>query len=98
MIDRALELWHQVWPVDVSNVAGSRSNSATPIIDIQEPELGAFELSMDGFPQLLFTDNDTNTKALFDWDGTPGVPGFGKDAFHRRVIHGEEGAVNPLEQ
>jgi hypothetical protein len=73
-------------------------STAPPSIEIIEPEMGAFQLSMDGFPQLLFTENDTDTKALWNWDGTPGVPGHGKDAFHRRVIHGEEDAVNPSER
>jgi len=76
----------------------SPHSSATPSIEILEPELGAYQLSMDGSPRLLFTENDTNTKALWNWDGTPGVSSFGKDAFHRRVIHGAEDAVNPAER
>ncbi len=43
-------------------------------------------------PELLFTENETNTQRLFGWEGGAR---FVKDAFHRRVIHGEQGAVNP---
>ncbi len=41
-------------------------------------------------PTFLYTDNDTNTGRLH---GHP-RPGFFKDGFHERVIHGHEAAVN----
>jgi hypothetical protein len=43
-------------------------------------------------PTLLFTDNESNAEALW---GVASTSPFTKDAFHRRVIHGELGAVNP---
>jgi len=64
-------------------------------IEINEPELGEYELTMEGLPQLLFTENETNTKALWNWEGHPGAPLYAKDAFHQRVVHGREDAVNP---
>jgi len=85
-------------PVLFRSPQSSGSTGAPPRIEILEPELGAYQLSMDGFPQLLFTENDTNTKAMWNWDGTPGLPGYGKDAFHGRVIRGEKDAVNPAER
>ncbi|HVM60533.1 MAG TPA: glucosidase [Verrucomicrobiae bacterium] len=43
-------------------------------------------------PELLFTENETNSKRLFDLDNyTPYV----KDAFHEYLIHGRADAVNP---
>jgi hypothetical protein len=43
-------------------------------------------------PRLLFTENETNTRRLFQTDQyTPYV----KDAFHEYVIHGRPDAVNP---
>ncbi len=43
-------------------------------------------------PELLFTENETNTKRLYDSDNyTP----FVKDAFHEYVVHGRTNAVNP---
>ncbi len=43
-------------------------------------------------PELLFTENETNSKRLFDIDNyTPYV----KDAFHEYVVHGQADAVNP---
>ena len=56
------------------------------------PELGDYTLSCDGSPELLFTENDTNTERLW---GSPNAAPYVKDAFHRYVIAGEQGAVNP---
>jgi hypothetical protein len=43
-------------------------------------------------PPLLFTENESNTRRL--WDS--GEEGFFKDAFHEYVIDGHKHAVNPL--
>ncbi len=43
-------------------------------------------------PRLLFTDNETNAERLF---GAPNSSPWVKDAFHRHVVDGEAGAVNP---
>ena len=45
-------------------------------------------------PALLFTENETNTERLF---GTASPTPFVKDAFHRAVVEGEAGAVNPAQ-
>jgi hypothetical protein len=56
------------------------------------PELGDYTLSCDGSPELLFTGNDTNTERLWN---SPNAAPYVKDAFHRYVVAGEQGAVNP---
>jgi len=76
----------------------SPESTTSPMIEIQEPEMGAYQFTMDGLPQLLFTENETNTKALWNWDGGPTANPYVKDAFHRRVIHGEDAAVNPAQR
>jgi hypothetical protein len=43
-------------------------------------------------PALLFTENETNLERLF---GAPNPQPYVKDAFHRAVVGGEPGAVNP---
>ncbi|HVC96036.1 MAG TPA: glucosidase [Pirellulales bacterium] len=59
--------------------------------------LGEFRLAVapearGGAPEILFTENETNTRRLFGHaDGAPYV----KDAFHDYVIHGRADAVNP---
>jgi hypothetical protein len=42
--------------------------------------------------ELLFTDNESNAEKLWR---VPSHSPFVKDAFHRRVVNGDEGAVNP---
>ena len=58
------------------------------------PSPGAGPSGNDVCPTLLFTDNDTNYKAL--WGGDNKTP-FVKDGFHSRIVHGQTGAVNPAE-
>ncbi len=60
-------------------------------VRVVQPTLGSYRLAADGYPDLLFTDNETNTERLF---GAPG-PQYSKDAFHRRVVDGDTDAVNP---
>jgi hypothetical protein len=61
-------------------------------VRIVQPTLGPFRLDVEGAPELLFTDNVTNAERLW---GYSSASKFTKDAFHRRVIAGEGGAVNP---
>ena len=56
------------------------------------PELGEYTLSCGGAPELLFTENETNAERLW---GQPNPTPYVKDAFHRYVVAGERGAVNP---
>lgn len=46
----------------------------------------------DGAPELVFTENETNTERIFQ---TPNPAPYVKDAFHEYLIHGREDAVNP---
>jgi hypothetical protein len=59
---------------------------------LAEPHYGERWLHCDGTPELLFTENETNTARLYDFaDGRQ----YTKDAFHRYLVGGEAGAVNP---
>jgi hypothetical protein len=57
-------------------------------------ELGDFVLCCEGAGELLFTGNETHAELL--WGARNPAP-FVKDAFHRRVIAGERGAVDPAQ-
>ena len=58
----------------------------------EHESLGRFLLDFADEPgELLFCDNETNTALLYGAAG----PAHPKDAFHRRVCAGEEGAANP---
>ena len=56
------------------------------------PTLGPYYLYGARSAEPLFTENDTNHQGLW---GMPNPTPYVKDAFHRRVVQGETGAVNP---
>ncbi|MDB4930469.1 MAG: hypothetical protein JWM10_2953 [Myxococcaceae bacterium] len=62
----------------------------------EHPSLGRYRLACEPVgpepTRFLFTDNDTNCERLF---GARNASPFVKDGFHRRVVDGDEGAVNP---
>ena len=72
--------------VDTGN--GPRAIHAT------HPDLGDRYLYCDREVPLLFTENETHCELLFD---TPSASPFVKDAFHRGVVDGEDGACNPAQ-
>ena len=41
---------------------------------------------------MLYTENESNAQRLWN---VPNATPYVKDAFHRRIVNGEEGAVNP---
>jgi len=66
--------------------------SGTVLLEMEEYHYGKRWLMLEGTPELIFTNNETNMERLFGQkSGTPYV----KDAFHRYVISGDRAAVNP---
>ncbi|ASJ71406.1 MGH1-like glycoside hydrolase domain-containing protein [Granulosicoccus antarcticus] len=61
-------------------------------LQADHPLLGRYNLHWQGSPELLMTNNDTNTDRLF---GVPNETPWVKDAFHRHIVDGEQDAVNP---
>lgn len=55
-------------------------------------DLGERLLYVDGSPELLFTDNNTNVVQVFGFEN---MEGYSKDAFHEYVIRERSRAVNP---
>ncbi len=62
-------------------------------IQADHPRLGSFLFAFEGAPELLFTENATNTERLWGWAGKNR---FYKDAFHDYIVNGRTEAVNPL--
>lgn len=77
-----------------------RITSSAPGVLLAEHEtLGPFNLKIGRTagmkkPAALFTENESNNQKLFD---AANASPYVKDAFHRRVVDQEEGAVNPKE-
>jgi hypothetical protein len=61
-------------------------------IEISHQALGMRFVTLHGKPQLLFTDNESNTERLWNYRSNDG---FYKDAFGEYLIHGKTGAVRP---
>ncbi len=57
--------------------------------------LGTFVLTLDGTPETLFTENETNYQRVF---GVPGTGKYVKDAFHEYIVGGKKDAVNPARE
>jgi hypothetical protein len=58
----------------------------------QHPDLGRYFLYGRQQAKSLFTENETNMELLF---GAANASPYVKDGFHRLVVNGEKGAVNP---
>jgi hypothetical protein len=76
---------HVAW-VDFEGAVGAK------VAEVHDYHYGSRWLLAEGDPELLFTNNETNTERLYNEESrTPYV----KDAFHRYLIAGEKAAVNP---
>jgi hypothetical protein len=80
--------WGYGWP------RPELSRFDTHTIGIHDQSLGKFKLWLEDAPQLLFTENESNTLRMWGYDS--GQP-YSKDAFHRYLIQGGTNAVNPAE-
>jgi hypothetical protein len=60
-------------------------------IELNEEYYGKRWLLASGTPELLFTENDTNSRRLFGW----GDPAFVKDGINDYIVNGDASAVNP---
>jgi hypothetical protein len=63
-------------------------------IELNEATYGPRWLSFAGSPELLFTENETNNRRLYDCDN---LALHVKDAFDECVVHGRRDAVNPAQ-
>ncbi len=63
-------------------------------IELEDSELGQRWFYCEGSPELLFTENETNTQRLFN---APRASPFVKDGINEYIVHGTNQAVNPAE-
>jgi hypothetical protein len=62
------------------------------LVEASHPELGARFLYCEGHPNLLFTENITNTERIF---GKRNKSPYVKDGINNYLVHGKVDAVNP---
>jgi len=88
-------LWFRnTWAWKQGSPRPSMKRSSDTAIDIDHESLGSYQLTLDSSHPMLFTENESNARALW---GLENNPPYVKDAFHRRIIHNEIDAVNPAE-
>jgi mannosylglycerate hydrolase MGH1-like protein/glycosyl hydrolase family 63 len=63
-----------------------------PVIELSHPQVDSHWLHCEGSPELLFTENETNTERLF---GVSNSTPYVKDSINNYVVHGAQDAVNP---
>lgn len=88
-------LWFRnMWAWDDANPKGEifLVDGAAPHLELQHHERGTRYLYFDATPNVLFTENETNTERLY---GQPNASPYVKDAFHNFVVNGKPDAVNP---
>ena len=82
------------WGLDVRRprMRKGESTSSVGIVEFDHEYYGPRRLLCEGGPDLLFTENETNTRRLYgDVDGARQV----KDGINDYVVQGDKGAVNP---
>lgn len=67
----------------------------SPLIRSSHAAIGTYDLHADLARDWWFCENETNNGRLY---GAENASPYTKDAFHRRLIHGEREAVNPAHE
>ena len=75
-----------------SGIALIEKREGAEVLEVQDEYYGRRWLYCEGEPELLFTENETNSERLF---GVSNHSPYVKDAFHSYLIHGRKDAVNP---
>src|SRR5690349_12558059 len=96
-IDLLPRLWFRnewSWHADAERptLAYAPNHLGRSLVQAVHPRLGTRYLYCEGEPQLLFTENETNTQRLF---GTANQSAYVKDGINDYIVTGREDAVNP---
>ena len=80
------------WGNDGERPVLRKASGAGHGIELEHSNLGRRQLTCEGAPELLFTENETNLQRLY---GSPNGSPYVKDGINEYVVHGAHGAVNP---
>ncbi len=67
-------------------------NKSGPVVSAWHPKLGIRYFYGEGNPELLFTENESNTQRLA---GVPNSTPYVKDGINNYIVHGRKDGVNP---
>ncbi len=85
-------IWSWGYETEKPAVKKARQCEGFTTLEATHPTLGTRWLHCDGTPSLLFTENETNFRRLFD--GENASP-YVKDGINNYVVQGDESAVSP---
>ncbi len=80
------------WGYDKFNYKPILNGISNSQIEINHKQLGKYKLYLENADELLFCENETNTKRLF---GKPSEGHYFKDGINNYVVSGKTDAVNP---
>ena len=83
------------WGRDDQRPELQRPQGSRAAIAIDHQRTGPYTLHFDGAPELLFTENETNSQRLF---GIDSASPFVKDAFNEYIVNGITTALNPAQR
>ncbi|MFO0733009.1 MAG: glucosidase [Nitrospiraceae bacterium] len=82
------------WGLDVRRprMRKGEPTSDGSVIELNHEYYGYRRLVCGGHPEILFTENETNSRRLY---GDPDGPPYVKDGINEYIVHGQKSAVNP---
>ncbi len=84
--------WDWGDPYEMPRVWRAGAPAGMSLLGLSDYHYGNRWLAIEGTPELIFTENETNTERLYQYKNKTA---YVKDAFHRYVVNGEREAVNP---
>jgi len=85
-------LWFRntwIWGYDDYQPELSQSSNG---INIHHRDLKVKKFYFEGTPEVLFTNNETNTKRLYNWDD---CPPYVKDGINKYILSGDSSTISP---
>jgi hypothetical protein len=86
--------FRNTWSWCAQDPKPSLREASPGVIELAEPYYGKRWLMAQNSPELLFTNNDTNSRRLYNY----GDPAYVKDGINDYVVQGDTNAVNPARQ
>ncbi len=96
-VDASINVLPTIWFRNTWTWQGEQPKSSLTaigddVIALDNEWLGKRFMYFDGLPEMVFTENETNTERLF---GSPNRTPYVKDAFNEYIVNGNASAINP---
>jgi hypothetical protein len=86
-------LWFRnCWSWDPKSTRPLLRQAAPGLIQTQHPNMASYWLACEDAPEVLFTENETNSQSLW---GVPNRTPYVKDGIGNAIVHAASGTINP---